>query len=140
MSSVRGQRRSAAHMADREAEVRVEIAGLSAELDKMQPNMHAVDRYDGVTTKLKECLDDLDQVRDEAREVSSRFEDVRRERQQLFQACYDHISQALQVIYKDLTRSSKHPLGDVTCMRPYAAHMGYTSNSDILWYQAAMRT
>jgi structural maintenance of chromosome 1 len=50
-------------------------------------------------------------VRDEAREVAGRFEEVRRERQTLFAACYEHISQALQVIYKDLTRSSKHPLG-----------------------------
>ena len=112
LSSVRDLKRSPAQALEREAVLKSEVAGLATELDKMQPNMHAVERYEGVSTKLKGCVDDLDQVRDEAREVASRFEEVKKERQQLFQACFDHISATLQVIYKDLTRSSKHPLGE----------------------------
>jgi structural maintenance of chromosome 1 len=36
---------------------------------------------------------------------------VREARQKLFQACFQHVSESLAVIYKDLTKSSKHPLG-----------------------------
>lgn len=43
--------------------------------------------------------------------VGTRFEEVKRERQLLFQECYEHVSESLGVIYRDLTRSSKHPLG-----------------------------
>ena len=32
-------------------------------------------------------------------------------RRDLFMDCYQHVSEALRVIYKDLTRSSKHPVG-----------------------------
>jgi structural maintenance of chromosome 1 len=73
--------------------------------------MHAAERHDSLVEKLNECSAELDASRDAARGAAERFEEVRRTRQQLFGACYRHIAEALGVIYKDLTRSSKHPLG-----------------------------
>jgi hypothetical protein len=73
--------------------------------------MHAGERYEAVLEKLQECNAELEELKETARTYSVRFEDVKRQRQQLFSACYSHVCEALGVIYRDLTRSSKHPLG-----------------------------
>lgn len=98
-------------VAERDEELAVKINALKADLDVIQPNMHAGERYDGVVGKLQECEDELDDVRNNARDLSLRFEDLKKKRQKLFQECYQHISETLSVIYRDLTRSSKHPAG-----------------------------
>ena len=102
---------SAKQMGDAEAALLKSILGLSSELETVQPNMHAAERYDGVMDKLRECEKDLELSRDTAGAIGDRFDEVKRERQQLFQECYEHVSESLGVIYRDLTRSSKHPLG-----------------------------
>lgn len=73
--------------------------------------MHAAERYAGVLDKLKECNDELDNTKELARDVTTRFDEVKRTRLSLFQECYDHVSRSLGQIYKDLTKSSKHPMG-----------------------------
>ena len=94
-----------------EEELVRKIDAIKADLDVVQPNMHAGERYDGVVEKLQECEDELENVRNNARDLSLRFEEVKKRRQKLFQECYQHISESLSVIYRDLTRSSKHPAG-----------------------------
>ena len=102
---------SAKQMGDAEAALLKSILSLSTELETVQPNMHAAERYEGVMDKLRECEKDLESSRDTAGAIGDRFDEVKRERQQLFQECYEHVSESLGVIYRDLTRSSKHPLG-----------------------------
>lgn len=74
--------------------------------------MHASERYDVLLEKLRDCNQELESAKEVARSASTRFEEVKRLRQQLFQNCYRHVSESLGVIYKDLTKSSKHPLGN----------------------------
>jgi len=88
-----------------------QVAALVVELEGLQPNMHAVERYKGVVEKLKECEQELDKVREDAKDVLQRFDEVKKERQKRFQDCFDHVSETLGVVYRDLTKSSKHPLG-----------------------------
>ena len=87
------------------------INDLTIELESMQPNMHASERYESVLDKLKDCIAEMEAARETSRNISNRYEEVKNLRQQLFHECYRHVSEALSVIYKDLTRSSKHPLG-----------------------------
>lgn len=54
-------------------------------LPHTQPNMHAAERYEGVVDKLRECNDHLEDTRDTARELGVRFEEVKKQRQTLFQ-------------------------------------------------------
>ena len=109
------------------------ISDITTELSLMQPNMHAAERYDGVTDKLKECNENLDQVRDSSKAVAARFEEVRHTRQRLFMECYNHVSESLTIIYKDLTKSSKHPLGGNAYLtlentdEPYLGGVRYTA-------------
>lgn len=73
--------------------------------------MHAAERYEGVLEKLNECSRELEEVKEVTREVVTRFEEVRKIRQELYGDCYKRVSQSLGSIYSDLTCSSKHPLG-----------------------------
>ncbi|CAE7545767.1 psm1 [Symbiodinium microadriaticum] len=90
---------------EKEKQLSQEISELVAELESMQPNMHA----------------------------GERFEEVRDARQKLFQTCFQHVSESLAVIYKDLTRSSKHPLGGNAYLsldnteEPYIGGVRYTA-------------
>jgi structural maintenance of chromosome 1 len=91
--------------------LQVVIAELVAELETIQPNMHAAERYEGVVDRLRECSDELEGTKETARSLSVRFEEVKARRLSLFAECFGHVSEALGTIYKDLTRSGKHPLG-----------------------------
>lgn len=98
-------------MLDKERDLLKAVQELTASLETVQPNMHAVERYDGVVDKLNDCNDDLENTKRIAQDLVTDFEETKKLRQQKFQECYSHVSEALGVIYKDLTRSSKHPLG-----------------------------
>ncbi|CAM9436622.1 unnamed protein product [Phaeothamnion confervicola] len=87
------------------------MALLQAEVERIQPNMKAVERYNDVTGKLKNCGTALEAAKHEAQEATLRFADVKQQRYDLFMSAFGHVSEALNTIYKDLTRSSKHPLG-----------------------------
>jgi structural maintenance of chromosome 1 len=60
---------------------------------------------------LKDCEDQLQTARKKAQRLSLKFEKVKTDRLHKFEECYKHVSSSLQVIYKDLTKSSKHPMG-----------------------------
>jgi structural maintenance of chromosome 1 len=95
--------------------------------------MHAGERYDGVVGKLQECEDELDEVRNNARDLGVRFDEVKKRRQKLYQECFQHISESLSVIYRDLTRSTKHPAGGTAYLtldntdEPYLAGTRFTA-------------
>merc|ERR1711991_368427 len=96
-------------------------------------NMHASTRLDGVDDKLKECSSDLDKAQRESKDISTRFEVVKRLRQREFHDCFKRISESLSIIYKDLTRSSRHPLGGNAYLtldnndEPYMGGIRYTA-------------
>ena len=92
-------------------ELTTEISSIIMELEAIQPNMHAGERYDGVVGKLQGCESELDKLRNHSKEMTDRFSEVQRLRKTLFTECYEHISETLSVIYRDLTKSSKHPVG-----------------------------
>ncbi len=94
-----------------EANIQKSITSLANELETMQPNMHAVKQYDTLVDKLKECSDDLEGAKDDKKEIALNFENIKKQRQTLFQNCFQHIHDSLAVIYKDLTKSTKYPYG-----------------------------
>lgn len=110
-SMKRWKSQTKAQIAEFEAGLTKRISALVAELETIQPNMHAVERYDGMTEKLKACEGELQEQQDRTKDISQRFDEVKRTRQRLFQECFSHISDVLGVIYKDLTKSTKHPAG-----------------------------
>lgn len=77
----------------------------------MAPNMRAMERLQGVETKLHEIERDFEEARKYARRAKEAFEDVMRKRSELFNKAFTHISEQIEPIYRDLTKTESYPMG-----------------------------
>jgi len=87
------------------------ISDLKSDIEAMQPNMKAAERFDDVSSRHKTSADDFETAREDARGATTLFNEIKSKRHEAFMACFNHVSHELAVIYRDLTKSSKHPLG-----------------------------
>jgi structural maintenance of chromosome 1 len=87
------------------------ISDLKGEIEIMQPNMKAGEKFEDISTRHKTSAEDFDLARESARDATAMFNEIKQKRHDMFMQCFNHISNELQAIYKDLTKSSKHPLG-----------------------------
>ena len=87
------------------------IKTLSNDLDKMAPNMRAVDRLDSTEQKLKSAEKEYEQSRRNYRDLKEDFEAVQAKRMELFNRAFNHISDSIGDIYRKLTKSPNYPLG-----------------------------
>jgi structural maintenance of chromosome 1 len=87
------------------------ITDLTAELEKLNPNMRAIDRLDGVEARLKSTEKDFEDARKAAKKSKDEFNAVKEKRFDLFNKAFTHISEQISHVYKDLTRSAAFPLG-----------------------------
>ncbi|KAI5291978.1 Structural maintenance of chromosomes protein 1, partial [Ascosphaera atra] len=94
-----------------EEELLETIRTISAELDKMAPNMRAMERLEGVESKLVIIEREFDEARKRARRCKEAFEDVMRRRSELFNKAFQHISEQIEPIYRDLTKTASYPMG-----------------------------
>lgn len=84
---------------------------MNAELDKMAPNMRAIERLEGVESKLRTIEKDFEEARKSARKAKDAYEKVMRKRSDLFNKAFNHISEQIEPIYRDLTRTANYPMG-----------------------------
>ncbi|KAF7594488.1 Structural maintenance of chromosomes protein 1 [Aspergillus hancockii] len=94
-----------------EEELLDKVRSLNSELDKMAPNTRAMERLESVENKLRSTEKDFEEARKGARKTKEEFEEVMRKRSELFNKAFAHISEQIQPIYRDLTKSSNYPLG-----------------------------
>ena len=87
------------------------IANLSAELERLNPNMRAMERLSTTEDRLKSIERDFDTARRYAKRAKDDFDDVKEKRSELFNKAFTHISEQISSVYKDLTRSANFPLG-----------------------------
>lgn len=87
------------------------IKDLTDELEKLNPNMRATDRLESVESRLKSTDKDYEDARNAARKTKEAFSDVKEKRFDLFNKAFQHISEQISHVYKDLTRSATFPLG-----------------------------
>ncbi|KAG9718870.1 cohesin complex subunit Psm1, partial [Aureobasidium melanogenum] len=87
------------------------ISNIQADLDKMAPNMRAIERLEGVEARLKSTDDEFEASRKAAKEAKDQFDDIRDLRSELFNKAYEHISGQIDQVYKELTRTASFPLG-----------------------------
>ena len=73
--------------------------------------LQASEAFSSVTKKLKESNTDYDKAKENAGKAAQAFQSIKDKRAKRFNEAFDQIDQALKTIYKDLTKSSKHPLG-----------------------------
>ncbi|KAL5532492.1 SMC1_3 [Sanghuangporus sanghuang] len=103
------------------------ITKLNTEIERMAPNMKAMERLDDVQTKLLDTEKVAEKVRKESKRARDKFNDIRKRRCDLFNKAFTHISERIDQIYKDLTKGKAAPMGGVAYLsledneEPFAA-------------------
>ncbi|KAJ1551655.1 Structural maintenance of chromosomes protein 1 [Nowakowskiella sp. JEL0078] len=106
-----------------EIEFEEKIKNLTNEIEKMAPNMRAVDRLDEVEIKLKETAAEFESARRDAKNAKDKFNLIKSDRTKLFVNAFEHISGKIDSIYKELTRSKTFPLGGTAYLSMEATDM-----------------
>ncbi|ORY92949.1 P-loop containing nucleoside triphosphate hydrolase protein [Leucosporidium creatinivorum] len=89
------------------------IAKLQAEIDKMSPNLKAIERLGDSEARFKEIDGEFDKARETAKAAKDAFTAVKKKRCDLFNKAYQHISDRIDEVYKDLTKGKAAPMGGV---------------------------
>jgi len=87
------------------------ISKLTQEIEGIAPNMKASDAFNTMTEKVQETVKDFNTAKEEGRKANEVFNKVRKARSHKFNTAFKQIDAALKIIYTDMTKSSKHPLG-----------------------------
>ena len=87
------------------------ISKLTQEIEGIAPNMKASDAFDTMTEKVKETVDDFNTAKEEGKKANEAYNKIRKQRSHKFNTAFKQIDAALKIIYTDMTKSSKHPLG-----------------------------
>ncbi|RMZ92601.1 hypothetical protein DV736_g192, partial [Chaetothyriales sp. CBS 134916] len=94
-----------------EKELLDNIAKLTSALDKMQPNSHAAARLATVEQRFRDTEQEFEDARKLYRTKKQEFESVQAKRNDLFNKAFTHISDQIEPIYADLTRSAEFTAG-----------------------------
>ncbi|XP_052901996.1 structural maintenance of chromosomes protein 1A [Anopheles moucheti] len=104
---------------------------LQAKLDTLEkiqtPNMKAMQKLDRVTEKIHSTNEEFEVARKKAKKAKAAFEKVKNERCTLFTNCCNHISDAIDAIYKQLSRNeaAQAYLGPDNPEEPYLDGINY---------------
>ena len=77
----------------------------------MAPNMRAIERLEGVESRLKTTEKEFEDARRRAKEAKDLFQDVKDKRFNLFNTAFTHISDQIGPIYRELTKGEMIPMG-----------------------------
>ena len=83
-----------------------QISELEATITRIQaPNMRAIQKLDEAREKLEETNKEFDNARKKAKTAKMNFERIKQERYDLFMKCFDHVSNHIDDIYKNLAKN-----------------------------------
>ena len=114
-----------------DAEIRVQIENIEKELQLLTPNAKALERLKEVDHKLKEFDREFTKARQTEKKTMEKFNKVKSQRSELFMKAFTHISERIDSIYKELTKSNESPLGGSAYLtlededEPYLAGIKY---------------
>ncbi|RLV95469.1 Structural maintenance of chromosomes protein 1 [Spathaspora sp. JA1] len=94
-----------------ESELKAKLTTILEELEQVTPNIKAKDRLKDVEAKLREQDRDFSVARQQERITQKKFQEVKEKRHEKFMDAFNHISSQIDIIYKELTRSSVAPMG-----------------------------
>lgn len=114
-------------------EFETKIANMKAELERVVPNMKAIDRLKDVQSDLEAVEEEAEEARRASKEARDRFLTLKKKRCELFQKAYTHMSGCIDKIYKDLTKSASGHGGGMAFLsledseEPYLAGVKYNT-------------
>lgn len=95
--------------------------------------MQAGEAFDNVIDQMEGCNEDHSEAKETAQEATRKFNEIKRQRTERFNSAFQHIADSLTSIYKDMTKSSKHPLGGKAYLslddseEPYSGGIKFTA-------------
>lgn len=87
------------------------IEAVQEEMDKLAPNLRALDKLEGAESRLRATMEAFERTKNELRRAKDDFSAVKAKRLERFNAAFKHISATIDPIYKELTRSEMVPTG-----------------------------
>jgi structural maintenance of chromosome 1 len=117
-------------------ELEAQINEMKADLEKMVPNMKAIDRLADVEASMAEAEREAEDTRRDSKAAKDRFNDLKRKRWEmelsrrltarceLFNKAYGHMSACIDKVYKDLTKSKTFQTGGVAFLSVEDAEVG----------------
>jgi len=109
------------------------IAKMSAEIEKLAPNLKAIEHFNEAKDRLQSTTGDWNAQKKESQAASEAFEKKKQERVIKFMKAYNHISKELDPIYKGLTKGLNYPMGGKAFLtlengeEPYLGGIKYTA-------------
>jgi structural maintenance of chromosome 1 len=97
---------------------------MKSDLEKLVPNMKAIDRLNDVQASLDDAEREAEDTRRESRQARDTFQELRKKRCDLFNKAYSHMSDGIDKIYKNLTKSKAFPDGGVAFLSLEDAEVG----------------
>jgi len=97
--------------AEVEERYREDITKISAEIERLRPNLKAIQQLLHVSEQVDVAQQNAVLARRSIVDVEVRFEAVRKERKARFMACFNHVQEELKSVYKQLTGNGPHDGG-----------------------------
>lgn len=110
--------RDSASQYNRGTEMSAAIDELAAQLASMAPNLKAVEQFEEIKRREREQMEEVERTKRGAKEIEDEYNRLRQLRFDLFNAALMHISECIDPIYKELTRSNLHPSGGQAYLSP----------------------
>ncbi|XP_066593968.1 structural maintenance of chromosomes protein 1A isoform X2 [Prorops nasuta] len=104
------------------------INDLQGTIQRIQaPNMKAIQKLYLAKEKLQETNEEFEQSRKKAKKAKTQFEKVKKERHDRFMACFEHVANEIDPIYKSLAKnqSAQAFLGPENPEEPYLDGINY---------------
>uniref|UniRef100_A0AAY4CZX7 Structural maintenance of chromosomes protein n=1 Tax=Denticeps clupeoides TaxID=299321 RepID=A0AAY4CZX7_9TELE len=118
-----------------EDEIKGEMSTLQQRLNEQQsilqrisaPNMKAMEKLESVRDKFQETSDEFEAARKRAKKAKQAFEQIKKERFDRFNACFESVATNIDEIYKALSRNSSAQafLGPENPEEPYLDGINY---------------
>ncbi len=97
--------------AEQEREFESKLKDIAGELDRLAPNIRPISNLEQIEKQLKATANEFEHSRQEAKSAKEAFQEVKRKRYNRFNKTFSQITQKIDSIYKDLTKSKTFPLG-----------------------------
>lgn len=104
------------------------INDLQSTIQRIQaPNMKAIQKLYLAKEKLQETNEEFEQSRKKAKKAKTQFEKIKKERHDRFMACFEHVANEIDPIYKSLAKnqSAQAFLGPENPEEPYLDGINY---------------
>lgn len=119
-----------------------DLKDLREEMQQLAPSMKGAERLKSALKKYDDTSEEFREAQQAARKANAAFEEIKEKRLNAFMSAFEPISAQIDAIYKDLTRSSKFPLGGTAYLgmedaeEPYLAGIKYSAMPPMKRYRS----